>query len=230
MQDAEAYIPNEQSLDVVDGKSRPEAMSEVFAQRLRSFYRTAYRFLGNTADAEDAVQDALLSAYKHMHEFRGESQLSTWLTVIVKNRARMQLRSRSRCLHVSIDEPIGKDQQLPPSERLSDGRPSPEDEYREAQLKTQLRRFAGRLSPTLRRTFQLRDMEGLSIREAADIMDVPPGTVKAQLSRARAKLTRSIRRALGNPVPQNGRQSARSDRSNGVNTVRESRVSGTNRE
>ena len=220
MQDLEAYIPHEQFLDVVDGSSRPEAMSKVLAQRLPSFYRTAYRFLGNTADAEDAVQDALLSAYKHLHEFRGESQLSTWLTVIVSNCARMQLRRRPRHLHVSIDEPIGQDQELPLSERLSDGRPTPEDECRNEQLRKELERLAGRLSPTLRRAFELRDMEGLSIREAADVLDVPVGTVKAQLSRARAKLTRSMRRAFTPSMRQTRRSNVRCKHGNEVSGVR----------
>lgn len=199
MQPVEAYVPEEQFRDVINGNGRPEEISEVLSLRLPSFFRTAYRFLGNTADAEDAVQDALLSAYKHLHEFRGESQLSTWLTAIVSNCARMQLRSRPRFLHVSLDEPLGEEQATPLSERLADDGPTPEDEFREAQLKRKLRHLARRLSPTLRRAFQLRDLDGLSVREAADVLNVPVGTVKAQLSRARAKLTRSMRRAFAAP-------------------------------
>ena len=57
-----------------------------------SFYRSAFRYLGNAADAEDAVQDALLSAHKHLGQFRGQARISTWLTAIVINSARMQLR------------------------------------------------------------------------------------------------------------------------------------------
>lgn len=214
MQPVEEYLPGEQFRDVINPNGRPEEMSEVLSQRLPSFYRTAYRFLGNTADAEDAVQDALLSAYKHLHEFRGEAQLSTWLTVIVSNCARMQLRSRPRYLHVSVDEPLGENQELPLSERLADNRPTPEDECREAQLKRKLRHLVEGLSPTLRRAFQLRDLDGLSIREAADVLNVPVGTVKAQLSRARAKLARSMRRAFAptGTRRRNARARHRSDR------------------
>jgi len=201
MQPPETHVGGERFLVAVNNTS--EGMSEVLSERLPSFYRTAYRFLGNTADAEDAVQDALLSAFKHLHEFRGECQLYTWLTAIVSNCARMQLRSRPRYLHVSLDGPIGEDLELPLSERLADGRPTPEDDCHEAQLKAQLRNLVERLSPTLRRAFQLRDLEGLSIREAADILNVPSGTVKAQLSRARAKLTRSMRRTFARAMPKN---------------------------
>ena len=65
-------------------------MQDVLTRYLPRFHRSAYRLLGNAADAEDAVQDALLAAYKHLDQFRGRSQMSTWLTTIVCNCARMQ--------------------------------------------------------------------------------------------------------------------------------------------
>jgi RNA polymerase sigma-70 factor (ECF subfamily) len=171
-------------------------MEDVLSHRLPSFYRTAYRFLGNAADAEDAVQDALLSAYKHLNEFRGQAQMSTWLTVIVSNCARMHLRRRPRHLHLSLDEPITEEQEYRLSERLADNRPSPEDECQESELKARLRELAAQLSPALRKSFQLHELQGLSIQETAGILGVSEGTVKAQLSRARAKLTHSMRRGF----------------------------------
>ena len=196
MQEAEAHIPGEHIRDAVDDRARLEALENVISHCLPSFHRTAFRFLGNDADAEDAVQDALLSAYKHLPEFRGQSQMSTWLTVIVRNCARMQLRRRPRHLHMSLDEPIGEEQEYSMAERLADSRANPEDECQEAELKARLRELAAQLSPALRRTFQLRELQGLSIHETASILEVPVGTVKAQLSRARAKLTRSMRRSF----------------------------------
>jgi RNA polymerase sigma-70 factor, ECF subfamily len=196
MEETEACIPSEQILDVLKGRIGSHAMEDVLSRRLPSFYRTAYRFLGNAADAEDAVQDALLSAYKNLHEFRGQSQLSTWLTSIVKNCARMQLRRRPRRLHLSLDEPIGKEKEYSVSERLADNRANPEDECQENERKSRLRQLAAELSPALRRTFQLHELQGLSIHETASFLEVPVGTVKAQLSRARAKLTRSMRRSF----------------------------------
>jgi RNA polymerase sigma factor (sigma-70 family) len=73
-------------------------------------YRTAFRLLGNAADAEDAVQDALVSAYTHLDQFRGQSRMSTWLTSIVLNSARMQLRRRLRHVHLAFDEHSGENQ------------------------------------------------------------------------------------------------------------------------
>ena len=71
-------------------------MKEVLSLRLPSFYRCALRVLGNAVDAEDAVQEALLAAYRHIDQFRGQSQMTTWLTTIVRNSALMQLRKRGR--------------------------------------------------------------------------------------------------------------------------------------
>ncbi len=196
MPEANAYMAGGQFLNITSERRGTEIMEKAVAQFLPSFHRTAYRFLGNHADAEDAVQDALLSAYKHLHEFRGEAQISTWLTAIVSNCARMQLRRRPRQINVFLDDPKGEGRGSTLSERLPDHRPSPEDQCREAELKARLRKLAGRLTPALRRTFQLRDVEDVPIREAANILNVPQGTVKAQLSRARKKLRGSMRRAL----------------------------------
>src|SRR2546426_3197636 len=109
MQEGEAYIVSAQRLDAPNGESAAREMEELLWRRLPSFYRSVYRFLGNAADAEDAVQDALLSAYKHLDQFRGQSQMSTWLTAIVSNCARMQLRRRPSQIHVSLDERIGEE-------------------------------------------------------------------------------------------------------------------------
>ncbi len=166
------------------------------ASGLPPLYRRAYRILGNTADAEDAVQDALLAAYTHLDQFRGQSQISTWLTAIVLNCARLQLRRRAKHVQVSLDESTGGSESVSLSERLADHRPNPEDEYRESELSTRLTHLHSRLSPTLRRTFLLRDVDGLSIREAARILGVPTGTVKAQSARARKRLKELMRYAL----------------------------------
>src|SRR5437868_14574605 len=134
MQEAAAYSGGEQCLDIANSESAAREMEDVLSRRLPSFYRSAYRFLGNPADAEDAVQEALLSAYKHLDQFRGQSQMSTWLTAIVINSARMQLRRRPRQIHLSLDERFGEEQGYSLSEQLADWRPSPEDKYQRSEL------------------------------------------------------------------------------------------------
>ena len=177
-------------------KGAAQQLEQIFTNGLAPLYRRAYRILGNSADAEDAVQDALLAAYTHLKQFKGAAQISTWLTTIVLNCARMQLRRRSRHVYLSLDESNGELQPLSVSERLADHRPNPEDESIASELSTCLSDLHRQLSPTLRRAFQLRNIEGLSIRETAQILGVPPGTVKAQSSRARKRLEQSMRRTL----------------------------------
>lgn len=196
MQEAQTYMTSEAHLNACNGHSVDEEMNKTFSRCRVSFFKSAYRFLENAADAEDAVQDALLSAYRHIDQFRGEAQMSTWLTAIVSNSARMRLRKRPRQIHVSLDEPIGEEQEYSRSEQLADARPSPEDECRSSELQARLKDLSAHLSPPLRKAFQLRDLDGLSTSEAAQILGVTDGTVKSQLARARAKLRRLLRRPI----------------------------------
>jgi RNA polymerase sigma factor (sigma-70 family) len=196
MPEATLRTENDQRAKLVDHQSAARELQDLLPLRLPAFYRCAFRLLGNAADAEDAVQEALLAAYKHINQFKGQSQMSTWLTTIVRNCALMQLRKRLRQIQLPLDERIGEDEGYFISERLVDTRPSPEDECRDSELAALLRKCTALLSPRLRRTFQLRVLDGLSILETARILGVPHGTVKAQLARARAKIARHMRPVL----------------------------------
>jgi RNA polymerase sigma-70 factor, ECF subfamily len=171
-------------------------METVLSHYLPSFHRQAFRYLRNAADAEDAVQDALLSAYKHLGEFRGEARMSTWLTTIVANSARMRLRRRPSQSHLSLDEQPFEHEGYTLSERLSDNRPTPEDLSCSSELTAHVLQLAQRLSPTLRRAFQLRDLDGLTINEITAVLGLSEGTVKAQIARARAKIRDLMRKRL----------------------------------
>jgi len=196
MQNTNAGVGNDDRNETLKIEGATQQLEQILSSGLHPLYRRAYRLLGNAADAEDAVQDGLLAAYTHLNQFKGQSQVSTWLTTIVLNCARLQLRRRPRHLPVSLDEPTGELQPVSVSERLADHRPNPEDECRESELSARLTQLHSQLSPTLRRTFQLRDVDGLSIRETARILGVPSGTVKAQSARARKRLKELMRRTL----------------------------------
>ena len=167
---------------------RARELDDVISRNLRGLYKSAFRYLGNAPDAEDAVQDALLSAYKHLEQFRGQARISTWLTAIVINAARMKLRRRT-AIFVSLEQKQGEDG-LALSERIPDLKPSPEEICSSSEAHGKLLEVAKQLSPPLRRTFLLRDIDGLSTRETAQRLGVPEGTVKAQVARARTKLAR----------------------------------------
>jgi RNA polymerase sigma-70 factor (ECF subfamily) len=171
---------------------RTQELDNAVSRNLPMFYKRAFRFLGNRPDAEDAVQDALLSACKHLGQFRGQAQLSTWLTAIVTNAARMQLRRRRRSSYLSLEEPKEQDG-LRFSEKLPDSKPGPEEVCSASEVRERVVNGISRLSPTLRRAFQLRDIDGLTTKEAAFVLGVPQGTLKAQLARARAKLAGIMR-------------------------------------
>ena len=107
------------------------------------------------------------------------------------NCARLQLRRRAKHVQVSLDEFTGGPQPVSVSERLADHRPNPEDEYRKSELSTRLTHLHSQLSPTLRRTFQLRDVDGLSIRETAQILGVPTGNCEGPISTGATKTKRT---------------------------------------
>jgi RNA polymerase sigma-70 factor (ECF subfamily) len=172
-------------------------MDDALLRYTPSFYRIAFRRVGNAADAEDAVQDALLSAHKHLRQFRGQARISTWLSAIVINSARMQLRRRSRQPRVLLDERNPDQESYALCDRLPDPGPTPEEACRRAELAEHVHRLVRQLSPTLRRAFQLRELDGLTIRETANVLGVAEGTVKAQLARARTKLRLLMRKTLG---------------------------------
>src|SRR5579862_8737073 len=167
MQNTNADAATEGHEQIPNEGNASRQLEHIMASGLPPLYRRAYRILGNTADAEDAVQDGLLAAYTHLNQFRGQSQISTWLTAIVLNCARLQLRRRPRHFPMSLDESIGELRPVSLSERLADHRPSPEDDCRESELSARLTQLHSQLSPTLRRTFLLRDVDALSIRETA---------------------------------------------------------------
>ena len=172
-----------------------QALTDVVTRHSSRLYRIAANRLSNVADAEDAVQDALLSALRHVHQFRGQAKMSTWLTTIVINSARMKLRKRLASVQLALDDMDGR-QDLMLENMVPDTRPDPEEAYRRREVAKLLAQAISRLSPILRTTFYLRDVRGLSIRETAHLLAVPTGTVKARLARARTRLREVMRESV----------------------------------
>jgi RNA polymerase sigma-70 factor (ECF subfamily) len=188
--------------DRLDAQARDKNFREFEAALtyyLPSLHRRAFRYLGNGADAEDAVQDALLSAYKHLGQFRGHAQMSTWLMAILINSAKVQMRKRPRLTRISLENQDGGVDSHALLEYISDRRPSPEQAYRGVELLERLLQLAPELSPSLRRAFELRDLEGLSIREITDRLGVTESAAKSQISRARARLRGLMRKRHAGP-------------------------------
>jgi RNA polymerase sigma-70 factor, ECF subfamily len=132
-----------------------------------------------------------------LDQFKGQARMSTWVTTIVINSARMMLRRRPRQVHVALSDQSQDHDSEQVLEMLRDHRPNAEEVSQRNELTERALRFTILISPTLRRTFQLRDVYGLSIRDTAKILGTPNGTVKAQTARARAKLKLLMQNSVG---------------------------------
>jgi RNA polymerase sigma-70 factor (ECF subfamily) len=181
-------------------ESRTQVSSErrlefegVLSRSLPGFQRVAMRWLRNPEDAEDAVQDAMLSAFKHIGRFEGRAQMSTWVMAIVINAIRAQLRRRLRHTPLSLDQPT-QDGQQTIADLVADQRPTPEQTLQECERLKLVVKLTRSLPPSQRMAMQLRQRDdGLSIKEAAEVLGVPVGTLKAQLARGRVTLRQQLR-------------------------------------
>jgi len=187
---------------VVAHKVSPERLREldnILSRALPRFRRIAMRWLGNHEDAEDAVQDAMLSAFKHIADFEGRAQMSTWLTAVVINAVRMQIRRRPRGQMLSLDRSPKEDQSTTLFELLVDPRPTPEQTVEQRQFRQIITKLTNGLPPHQRAALLLRQQDCFSLKETALILGVPVGTVKAQLARGRAKLIERFHKLARTP-------------------------------
>lgn len=150
-------------------------------------YRLGLRLMKNEADAEDVMQETFLSAFKHIDSFEGRSGLGTWLYRIAYNEAMMRLRKPSP-YKVSVEETMGTDGPIIIPEQLFDWCCLPEQDFETEEVRRRLEEALQRLPGKLRATFVLRDVEGMSTRETADILEISTDAVKTRLHRARLKL------------------------------------------
>jgi RNA polymerase sigma-70 factor, ECF subfamily len=180
-------------------RGEPEALNTLFHRHHRSLLNSALRVMGNTEDAEDALQDGLLSAFRNLKSFEGRSQFSTWLTQIVVNAALMRRRSRAGHPITAVGEPLSRNE-IPITERLVSKGPTPEQLVGRFEIREVIKDHIAELSPTLRTVFVLRIMRECKTTEAAKILRVSANTVKARLWRARHQLAARLSRTLLNDV------------------------------
>jgi RNA polymerase sigma-70 factor (ECF subfamily) len=159
-------------------------------------YHVAYRMLGDPADASDVVQEIFLKVFKNIGGFKGEAALKTWIFRIafseILNRLRWWKR-RYRYATVSLDEgPNGK----PASDFAVHTGPTPEESLQFKERETAIQLALRRLSGEHRSIIVLRDIEGFSYNEIADVLGISIGTVKSRLARARADLKKLLIRYL----------------------------------
>jgi RNA polymerase sigma-70 factor, ECF subfamily len=164
-----------------------ERLVERYGTRI---FRLAQNITRHRQDAEDVVQNAFVQAFKNLPNFRGDASFYTWLRRITVNEALTRLRRR-RPNEVSIDEPVEVDDAFIPRE-IEDWGPNPEQSYSQQELRMILDTTISELEPGYRMVFQLRDIEGLSTEQVAEMLDLTSSAVKTRLQRARMKLRNSL--------------------------------------
>ncbi|MFE2262149.1 RNA polymerase sigma factor SigM [Streptomyces griseosporeus] len=163
----------------VDGD--PDAFGEIVRRHRDRLWAVALRTLGDREEAADAVQDALVSAYRAAHTFRGQSAVTTWLHRITVNACLDRARKAASRKTSPVDDTERLEQLLEPHESAS--APAERND-----LHRQLLEALGTLPPDQRAALVLVDMQGYPVAEAARVLDVPTGTVKSRCARGRARL------------------------------------------
>jgi RNA polymerase sigma-70 factor (ECF subfamily) len=166
------------------------AFEELVNRYERKIFRLGMNITQNREDAEDVMQDAFLKSYLNLDRFQGESRFYTWLVRIAVNEALMKLRKR-RPKQVSLDEPLTEEDDSLFRE-IEDWGPSPEQRFAQTELNEILTQVIGDLEPIFRVVFLLRDVEGISTEETAQIVGISVAAVKSRLLRARLKLRQKL--------------------------------------
>lgn len=195
------------AFDTTDTKKQPDgalvaaakrgdthAFEELVLRHRRKVVAMAERIINNREDAEDVAQESFHKAFLHLDSFQQKSRFSTWLTRIAMNEAFMSLRRKRGALEVS-PESIDNDTKLN-SELFVDHTLNPEESCWRRERSDLLTKAINRLSPTIGRTILLRDIEGRSIEETAQILGSTISAVKARVFQGRRKLRRILNPGL----------------------------------
>jgi RNA polymerase sigma-70 factor, ECF subfamily len=189
------YTGLENTMQAQQSAGSHEAAFEAIMRRHNArLFRVARAILKDDAEAEDALQDAYLDAYRHMDDFRGDAQLSTWLTRIVVNQSLMRLRRQKReRVIVSFDRGERQDQGQEvdvPDEKAE----PPSSAAMRAEVRRLLEQRIDQLPVAFRTVFVMREVEDMTVEETAACLGIPAATVRTRLFRARALLREALAR------------------------------------
>jgi RNA polymerase sigma-70 factor, ECF subfamily len=186
------FITSEEATLLVSARAGDSAAFECLVMpHWDTLLRVTQRILRNREDAEDAVQTAFLDAFRNLHGFHGHSRFSSWLSRIATNAALMRLRVSRRKRETSLDE-VTETGEAGTRFQLVETRLNPEQEYLSKEGRVLLEKGLKKLRPLYVEVLHLRDVQELSAKETARMLELPVGTVKARLHRARTKLTRQV--------------------------------------
>jgi RNA polymerase sigma-70 factor, ECF subfamily len=179
------------------------AFETLASRHERKVYSLALRMLRQEQDAEDVTQQAFLSALENLGGFRGDASFATWLLRIAAHAALKIIRKRKGLATVSLEEATDERdgfENVPHPQFIADWRQSPEQLVHKNEIRRLLNEALGHLDEKHRVIFLLRDVEGLSVKETAEALDLSESNVKVRLLRARLQLRELLTQALGDPA------------------------------
>jgi RNA polymerase sigma-70 factor (ECF subfamily) len=194
-------IPDAQLVSLAEA-GKLSAFEALVHRHERAVYSLARRMLQNEQDAEDVTQQAFLSALEHLAGFREEASFKTWLLRIATHAALKVIRKRKGLNTVPLEEATEVSENfdsIPHPEYIADWRQSPEQLVERNETRRLLDEALALLDEKHRLVFLLRDVEGMSVRETADVLGLSDSNVKVRLLRARLQLREHLTRTLGDP-------------------------------
>ena len=178
--------------EVINGNT--QAYNQLVERYWARIFSRVYSLLGNHQDAEEVTQDAFTRALENLPHFRWEASFSTWLYQIASNLARNRYwywKRRRRERSLSLEMPLSDDG-LHLKDLLPDGQADPGDRLRWEEFHESIERHLGRLPKRHREIMELRLIDSLSYEEISEELDIPIGTVKSRIARARQCLNRAL--------------------------------------
>jgi len=198
--DQASGVNAEESLFVLRLKANEDAAYDELVRGYHaSIFHVAYRMLGDAAEASDVVQEIFLKVFRNIGGFKGEAALKTWIFKIAFSEILNRLRSwkrRYRYATVSLDDNPSAKRNGHNSPYVADSKPTPEEVLESKEQETAIQQALSRLSSDHRSIIVLRDIEGFSYSEIADVFGISIGTVKSRIARARSDLKKSLMRYL----------------------------------
>jgi len=183
-----------------------EAFRELVEKYQRKAFSIAYGMVNNRDDAMDLVQDAFLKAYHNLKRFEGSSSFYTWLYRIVVNVCIDHIRRTGKRVMVDYDDQIRREDGVEGEERIKPSKLGldPAKAYGRQELLEQISRALEELSPIHKEAIILREVQGLSYQEMAEVMDVSKGTVMSRLHHARKNLQEKLQEYVGSELKVDG--------------------------
>jgi RNA polymerase sigma-70 factor (ECF subfamily) len=163
------------------------AFQELLERHQGRVYHHALRLMGNSQDAEEVLQDTFLQVYRNLERFEERSRFSTWVYRIATNEALMRLRRARRTREVFLEDALGRDGEVP-AESLRDFTRGALEETEGREMLGILQRLLAEMPEDYRAVFALRDIDGLTNAEVAEVLEISVSAVKSRLHRARLYL------------------------------------------